>query len=133
MKKLSEQMNESLNNNVNEGLGTIALGIVGGLIGYKVIKKLAKMGMDTVKVKKAERTIDSAQGEMAKLLAKYPKSCKGDLLKRVMDGDKELFAGSGNSNELQNVLDMKDWEQEDREKFIDLYIGSSKAWKEVFN
>lgn len=126
------------NENVNEGVWTIAGGVINGLIGLKLVRGLLTglisaglKGAEIAKWNKQIKQLEFGVQELESLLSKYPKTKRWiyDNSENLEEESvKELLDHAGPFSELafqsaivKNLDKIEDWAKEDLDRFTKLW------------
>ena len=115
-------------NHINESFMGTALAVVGGLIGFKLIKGLLLGllgGATAVKIKQYIQELEQCQNEMAEILSRYPDV--QNTLSRRLENRLKYVKMPDNSFSLGEKIglgldrDLAALEDEDRARFMELF------------
>ena len=134
MKTLNEYLTSTEETELNEGLGTICLGVAGGLIAFSLFKQLIaaiiiKVGKSAGK--KLQNELDGYQQQLADLIQKYPESAENAELKSIVDGDYKYAFVTNPVGKLQARLSVREWDKEDQDKFNELYDKVNELYNNI--
>ena len=140
MKSLNEYINEDVQ--INEGAGTVALGIVGGLICYKAFVSIATVFLKKLGNKVSIKKFTEIRNRMSEILAKHPEDLDKPMLRSIKDFESDpedtnyayMFTDDNDMLTIkltQLGLTIKDWDEDDRKEFLKLYKQSADIWNAI--
>ena len=140
MRNLEKYLNESIQ--INESAISIALGIVGGLICYKAFVSIVTVFLKKLGNKVSIKKFTEIRDRMSEILSKHPEDLNKPMLKSIKDFESDpddtnyayMFTDDNDilvTKLTQLGLTIKDWDEDERKEFLDLYRQSANIWNEI--